>query len=63
MRTPKTNENGYAALAQAIINQAFHDIKKNNRHARDAEVFLKTDWYETLKFLVDLCFNPGGCIL
>lgn len=63
MRTPKTEEYSYAALAQAIINQALHDIKKNNRYARDAEVFLETDWYETLKFLVDLYFNPGGCVI
>lgn len=38
----------YEDLANAIIIQAVKDIRKGNKHAKEARRFMESDWFEVL---------------
>ena len=40
-------------LAQAIIKRAMKDVR-NNRHRKDAELFLESEWCDNLRFFANL---------
>lgn len=35
----------YEELADAVVKQAVEDIRKNNKYAKDARRFMKSDWF------------------